>query len=293
MREELLRIAQWCDGVRCDMAMLCMPDVFAQTWRRLAAPPPPEFWSKTMQAVRQQFPDFCFIAEVYWQLEASLQHRGFSFIYDKEFYDALVAKDPGKLRWLLRADRLNQHACLRFLENHDEPRAASHFTPEQSAAAAVTLLTLPGVTLLHEGQFEGYRYHTPVHLRRRRQEPVQPSLPTLYKHLLALPKMPEGTFMLLQATMAWEHNPTWQNILAWPWYSTKQLWIVTVNYADVTSQGVLRVTEIPLPADTLLFRDHFQGIDYERWKTDLIDRGLYVELAPFMSRVFEVIPKPA
>ena len=37
---ELLRVAGQCDGVRCDMAMLVLPDVFERTWGRLAPP----FW---------------------------------------------------------------------------------------------------------------------------------------------------------------------------------------------------------------------------------------------------------
>ena len=291
MRAELLRIAQWCDGVRCDMAMLCMPDVFARTWQH-CTPSPPAFWSTAIHAVHQQCPEFCFIAEVYWQLEACLHQDGFAFTYDKEFYDALVAKDPAKLRWLLRPDRLNQHACLRFLENHDETRAVSHFTAAQSAAGVVALLTLPGVTLLHEGQIEGRRYHTPVHLRRRRHEPVDPCLSALYERLLSLPTIQEGTFVLLPTTMTSESNQTFQNILAWAWHHDQQLWIVAVNYADVTSQGFLSVAALPLSAEVLLFRDHLQGVDYERGKGDLQDRGLYVELAPFMSHVFEVLPQP-
>ena len=29
---ELVKIAGQCDGVRCDMAMLVLPDVFERTW---------------------------------------------------------------------------------------------------------------------------------------------------------------------------------------------------------------------------------------------------------------------
>ena len=41
-REAMLRtlesIAQQCDGVRCDMAMLVLPDVIARTWGERARP---------------------------------------------------------------------------------------------------------------------------------------------------------------------------------------------------------------------------------------------------------------
>jgi glycosidase len=62
---ELLKIAGQCDGVRCDMAMLVLPEVFERTWGLPSQP----FWPHATQRVRQRVPDFCFMAEVYWDLE--------------------------------------------------------------------------------------------------------------------------------------------------------------------------------------------------------------------------------
>ena len=82
---ELLKIAGQCDGVRCDMAMLVLPDVFERTWGIPTQP----FWPKATQRVREQVPDFCFMAEVYWDLEWTLQQQGFDYTYDKRLYDRL------------------------------------------------------------------------------------------------------------------------------------------------------------------------------------------------------------
>lgn len=72
MREELKSVAARCDGVRCDMAMLILPDVFERTWGlRMDA-----FWPGVIQTVRSEQPDFLFIAEVYWDLEWTLQRQG-------------------------------------------------------------------------------------------------------------------------------------------------------------------------------------------------------------------------
>ena len=50
-----------------------------------------------------------------------------------------------------------QDKLVRFLENHDEPRAASVFPwPRHRAAAAITFLS-PGLRFFYEGQFEGAR----------------------------------------------------------------------------------------------------------------------------------------
>jgi hypothetical protein len=84
MRGELLRIAGQCDGVRCDMAMLVLPEVFERTWGRRA----PVFWPETTKGVRERVPGFCFMAEVYWDLEWTMQQQGFDYAYDKRLYDA-------------------------------------------------------------------------------------------------------------------------------------------------------------------------------------------------------------
>jgi glycosidase len=72
---ELRRIAGQCDGVRCDMAMLVLPDVFERTWGIRAEP----FWPTAIAAVRQKHPNFLFMAEVYWDLEWTMQRQGFNY----------------------------------------------------------------------------------------------------------------------------------------------------------------------------------------------------------------------
>ena len=54
---ELLRIAGQCDGLRCDMAMLVLPDVFERTWGRRA----PLFWPEATRRVRERVPGFRFM----------------------------------------------------------------------------------------------------------------------------------------------------------------------------------------------------------------------------------------
>ena len=54
-----------------------------------------------------------------------------------------------------------QDKLARFLENHDEPRAASAFSwPQHQAAAIITFLS-PGLRFFHQGQFEGARLRIP------------------------------------------------------------------------------------------------------------------------------------
>ena len=120
---ELVKIAGQCDGVRCDMAMLVLPDVFERTWGLQTK----LFWPKATQRVRNQFPSFLFMAEVYWDLEWSLQQQGFNYTYDKRLYDRLREGHAAPVRGHLCADPDYQRKMARFLENHDEPRAAGTF----------------------------------------------------------------------------------------------------------------------------------------------------------------------
>jgi glycosidase len=168
MAAELERIAGQCDGVRCDMAMLVLPDVFERTWGRRA----PEFWPAATGRVREQIPGFCFMAEVYWDLEWTLQQQGFDYTYDKRLYDRLREGHARPVREHLHAGLDFQEKLARFLENHDEPRAAASFVPEaHQAAAAITFLS-PGLRFFHQGQFEGRRARISPHLCRGPEEAV-------------------------------------------------------------------------------------------------------------------------
>ncbi len=184
--DTLLSIAAQCDGVRCDMAMLLLNRVFAQTWgERVGWAPPGEYWTDVIGAVRAEHPGFVFMAEAYWDLEYELQRLGFDFCYDKRLYDHLVARDVGALRGHVGGDPAYLQRLTRFIENHDEPRAAATFGPEQERAAAVVVATLPGAVLWYEGQFDGRRVRPPVFLARRPQEPVDAALRAFYECLVA------------------------------------------------------------------------------------------------------------
>ena len=114
MIETLLKISGQCDGVRCDMAMLVLPDVFQRTWGLRPRP----FWPRAIERVRQHAPTFLFMAEAYWDLEWELQQQGFDYTYDKRLYDRLRNGDPRPVRDHFHADLGYQTRLVRFLENH-------------------------------------------------------------------------------------------------------------------------------------------------------------------------------
>ncbi len=243
--DTLSAIADQADGVRCDMAMLLMTDVFTKTWgERAGAAPAEDFWPYTIPKVRERHPDFLFVAEAYWDLEWALQQQGFDHCYDKRLYDRLLHEGAESVRGHLQADVGYQRGLVRFLENHDEPRAAATLSPERERAAAVTIATLPGATLWHEGQFEGRRVRPPVFLGRRPEEPVDKELQSFQHQLLAAiassGMRAEGKWQLLDCT-GWPDNPTHENLVAWSWTTGSGRHLVVVNLSEQAAQGQVRL----------------------------------------------------
>ena len=177
---ELVKIAGQCDGVRCDMAMLVLPDVFERTWGQRA----PLFWPAAIQRVRQCVPGFLFMAEVYWDLEWTLQQQGFDYAYDKRLYDRLRDRQARPVREHFHAGLDYQNKLARFLENHDEPRAAATFPLQIHQAAAVITFLSPGLRFFHQGQFDGRQKRISPHLCRAPDEPADPIDPTVLRATL-------------------------------------------------------------------------------------------------------------
>ncbi len=151
MTAELAAVAARADGIRCDMAMLVLPDVFADTWGRRPAP----FWQQAIARCREEQPEVTLLAEVYWDREEELLDQGFDLAYDKRLYDRLVAPSAPDVRDHLQADPVRQRRLARFLENHDEARAATRFPFAVHRAATLIAFLTPGLSFIHEGQREG------------------------------------------------------------------------------------------------------------------------------------------
>ncbi len=278
--EVLTEIGSQCDGVRCDMAMLLMNDVFARTWGERAGPvPAADFWPQVLARVRGQHPDMLFLAEAYWDLEWALQQQGFDYCYDKRLYDRLMHESAGDVRSHLLADVKYQQRLVRFLENHDEPRAAATMPPGKERAAAVMIATLPGATLWHEGQFEGRRVRPPVFLARRPEEPAEGDLRGFYRQLLDAVHalgLREGEWRLLECT-GWPDNPTHHNLLAWCWQGAGRH-IVIVNLSDQPAEGRVQLPWNDLQGKRWQLSELLSEAAYEREGTELAGSGLFVAL---------------
>ncbi|HQG30786.1 MAG TPA: alpha-amylase family glycosyl hydrolase [Deltaproteobacteria bacterium] len=292
---ELIRIADCADGVRCDMAMLVLNEVFAKTWGAyLEETPLPEkeFWTEAISEVKALHPSFTFMAEAYWDLEYRLQQLGFDYTYDKRLYDLMLHADVREIRAHLHGDECYQKRCIRFIENHDERRAVDAFGRDRSCAAAVVMATAPGLHLFHDGQLEGAEIHLPIQLARRGEERADPSIRDFYDRLLAFAAggpFTTGSWRHLDVRPAWSEDISWTNLLAWIRHGEGTTKLVCVNYSDSPSQGRLRIVPELIQAGPLAFRDRLTDEVYIRTTDEILSEGLYVELGPWKSHLFDLL----
>ncbi|MDB5159765.1 MAG: alpha amylase [Candidatus Saccharibacteria bacterium] len=248
-------IASIADGVRCDMAMLMMNTIFKDTWKhRVGDIPETEYWPHIITAVREVRPDFLFLAEVYWDKQQDLLDQGFDLCYDKDLYDHLLHGSLHKIREHLERPVEYQNHLLRFLENHDEERAAHEFPLEKHKAAAVVTMTLPGSHLYHDGEREGRKIRIPVHLGRRADEVPNEMLINFYDKLQSFVQSKDLEHKKWQLTPVKSrllHRES-RHVIAWTWSNQESQCTVFVNYShekavvrsDIDVKRVSRVTDI-------------------------------------------------
>lgn len=287
--EELIKISKCCDGLRCDMAMLVLPEIFHRTWGIAAEP----FWPMATKKVREKYPDFVFMAEVYWDLEWTLQQHGFDYTYDKRLYDRLRGQLTPPVREHFWADLDYQKKSARFLENHDEPRAAATFPAHVHEAAAVLTYFSPGLRFFHQGQLQGWQKKISVHLCRGPKQPSDAGLQEFYRHLLdalRLSVFRNGDWQLLECKSAWEGNWTWDCFIAFSWQGQDgQRAIVVVNYAPNQSQCYIPLVWPDLGEHMYQLKDLMGSEIYERTGDNLLSPGLYLDLPAWRYGVYELI----
>jgi hypothetical protein len=296
-REQLVRVGAMGDAVRCDMAMLLQPDVFARTWHDRGAPADGSapvyapFWREAIETVRNSHPGFVFMAEVYWNREWELQQEGFDYTYDKELYDRLLAGQGHTVREHLLADPTYQRRSVRFLENHDEPRTAATFPLEVHRAAAVVAFLAPGLRFFHEGQLEGRRTRVSMHIGRRPDEPVDTQVREFYARLLPCLRRAEvhdGQWTLWVCRPAWAGNESSQDMIITTWVQAERRLLVAVNYSPHRSQCYVTLDLPDIAGRRFNLVDLLGDARYEREGDGLRASGMYLDMPAWGHHVFEL-----
>jgi glycosidase len=290
MLETVLKIADKCDGIRCDMSMLVMNDIFARTWKEKAGIVPEiDFWNYIIPVLKKAHPDFIFIGESYWDTENALIEQGFDFCYDKKYYDFLK-EGTVKASAHLNGMQAIQDKLLHFLENHDEPRAAALFQAERNAALAMASLTLPGAKLMHDGQLEGRKVKIPVFISRRPEEPKNDDLSAFYGKLLKIlgfDAVRNGKWSSCRVS-GWPDNQSCLNIMAWEWVCPSESLLIAINLSDLPAQALVRPAFEYQSGKTYQLFDVISGELYLRDGEEMSGDGLYVVLKGWGMHAFHI-----
>lgn len=294
MTKQLLEVAGMCDGVRCDMVMLTLNDIHEGTWGPLLERagfrrPGQEFWETAIKAVKEEHPEFVFLAEVYWGLEWRLQQLGFDYTYDKVVYDRLRSLGADEVRGHLRAEKLYQKRSVRFIDNHDEDPSVEAFGWPRAQAAAAVISTIKGLRFYSDSQLNGLRRRVPLQLKDLSLEPDL-AVKKFYEKLLKIvdhPAFHGGEWTLLDVRPCSKEDRSFTNILAWSWAQRRTLKIVAVNYSASPVCGVLNVQVRTSGETTALFEqlsDRFFS-----FSSDSLRDGLRLEhIPPYGVHIFDM-----
>ncbi|TXT60271.1 MAG: putative alpha-amylase family protein [Promethearchaeota archaeon] len=292
MVSTLNSIAQHCDGVRCDMAMLVTNEIFKKNWgEHVRKAPKKDFWEVIIPKVHEKYPEFLFIAEVYWDMEWKLMQQGFDFCYDKTLYDRLKSTNVDSIIGHLQADLSYQKKLLRFIENHDEERALKAFGKDKSMAAALISFTIPGAKLVYEGQMKGYETKIPVQLSRRPEEATKEELVRFYKKILDLSFEDESSWNLCEIKpVESEGDNSHEKIIAHQWENEKYITLISVNYSPFNNQAIVHPRNVPSNERELILRDVLSDSTIKRSPNEIKENGLTIGFGPWESTIFR-IPK--
>lgn len=289
--DTLIDIGNQCDGLRCDMAMLMTNSVFAETWNGYVdEAPTTDFWHEVIPAVRAAQPQMLFMAEVYWDLEQVMQRQGFDYTYDKRMYDRLLQGEVGDIRAHLQADLSYLQSNIRFIENHDEPRAVESFGEDRQRPAAALICTLPGATLLHQGQIEGRRVKLPVQINRGVKERSHPMLERFYRRLLrevSHPLYHKGQWRLIEPEPIHPADHTHSNLLMYAWTDSADARLVVVNLSGEWSRAAIHLDAwLQLENRNWLLYDALSESYTKQSGEALHERGLQLETPPYGAHLF-------
>lgn len=294
----LSEISIYCDGVRCDMAMLPQPDVFEKTHGKKALP----YWKPLIEHIREQQNSFTFLAEVYWGREYELQQLGFDYTYDKTLYDRLKEADFHSLKLHLQAEEDFQNKSLRFIENHDEERAF-HTFGEASISYFSLLTFLSGIILYYEGQSDGKVKKIPVQLGRLPQEEPLKEVRDFYTRVFEQIKKRD------QKKESFEMKFFCYEFLECPvltkgmyYFKTNQILsgkvkvlhieFLILNFSEHVVSGWIRFSDLVnkfiqgVMPEKIYIRDIISNVVYEKDLNEILEKGIYIKLSSKQAHWF-------
>ena len=178
MLGELLKISGQCDGVRCDMAMLVLPDVFERTWGRRAPP----FWPKATQRVRERVPGLLLHGRgLLGPRVDDARSRGSTTPTTSASTTASARATRGRSASTCTPGSTTRRSSPGSWRTTTSPGPPRPSRPACTRPPPSSRTCHPGLRFFHQGQFEGRRKRISPHLVRAPVEPVDEPLGRFYE----------------------------------------------------------------------------------------------------------------
>ena len=257
------------DGYRCDVAGMV----------------PEDFWVNVRSALRKVKPGVFLLAE--WE-DPKMHLKQFDATYDWSLYHTLksIRKGDGKaeraIDLVLEKEKEYPQGSLRmrFIENHDEQRAAKVFGLPGYQPFATFIFTQRGIPLLYAGQ-EAADTVKPT-LFDKVEVPwsdANPAVTEFYKHLIDLRK-DHSVFIHGKTIKIPTDRPS--EIVAYARVQKDQMAIIALNFSDKEFASTLRFPE-----------ELRKGVESRNFTTDkekpiqLLSKPTYqMNFVPFESKVY-------
>lgn len=288
LNDTLTKIAPLCDGLRCDMVMLVLNNMFKTAWGKYIKEPLPqeEFWTQAIKKIKSAIPRFVFIAEVYWGLEWEVQEQGFDYTYDKILYDRLLGSCAQDIQGHLNAEHLYQKRSIRFIANHDEESPLAAFGKEKSMAASAIISTIDGARLFTAAQLYGAKRRLPIQYIPA-DKVIDENNFNFYKKLLDITNHPcfhGGQWGLKTVKPIDENDTGYKNILAWKWLQFTTAKLVLINYSSQISRCILPLEKLP-EKEKFLLTEEISGFAKELDTQKVKKEGVLLDFAPYEVKI--------
>ena len=294
MTGELLAIAARCDGVRCDMAMLVLPDVFERTWGRRAA---------TLLARRHRAgPASSPRASPSWPRSTGTSsgrcmQQGFDYAYDKRLYDRLRDGHARPVREHLPAGLDYQDEARpvpreprRAAGRRDVPARRARGGRRSSRSCRPACASSTRASSRAAGSASRRTWSA------RPTSRVDERAAAFYDALLAVLREPACATATGGCSIARRPGTaTGPGTASSPGRGDGgdgERFLVAVNLGPTAGQCYVRSPVDGIAGETVRLVDRMSATTYERDVADLAARGLYLDLPASGYNVFEVVTAP-
>ena len=279
---------------------------------------PYEFWREVVDRVATEVPGTLLLAEAFWLMEGYfVRTLGMHRVYNSAFMNMMRDEENAKYRSVIKntlefdPDIMKRY--VNFMSNPDERTAIDQFGKgDKCFGVAALMATLPGLPMFGHGQIEGFtekygmeyrwpRYEEwPEHwLVERHEREIAPLLKRrwlfaesrnflLYDFFTANGSVDENVFAYSNRNGGERALVVYNNRYG----ATHGAIDLSAAYAD-KGAGQLRQVRLReglgLSGDgtaILAWRDSLTGLEYLRRASDLMERGITLELQAYKCHVF-------